>query len=376
MNLKKMNTGISRLLILALVLAMVVSMMAGCQSTEKPDETDSYSPPGLLEGDETEDNTEPSETTTEPEDTQPSAPDAVIGTVVTDTLNIRSTPSTESKIVGQLVRGDTVEILREEPIGDVRWGRIAAGWVRLDYMSLNTDVEEDPTDPSDPDSTDPSENPDETVPEETKPQETKPEADPVMGVVTATELFVREGAGTDHDSVGMKKYGDRVAILEQKGDWGRIDGGWISLNYVYLDGTTGKNTTSGFITGNGLNVRSGPGTKYNSKSSLNAGNKVNILEQITVGDTVWGCTKDGWISMAYVYEPGDNGKNPCKGTVTGDDLSVRSGPGTGYDRISSLNKGAEVTIQERITVGNMTWGYNGRGWISMDYVDVDGETKE
>lgn len=374
MNRKKMSTGISRLLILTLILAMLSSMMAGCQSDENPDETDSYSPPGLLEGDETEPedtSTEPEGTSTQPEESgDPTAPDAVIGTVITDTLNIRSTPSTESKAVGQLVKGDTVEILREEQIGEVRWGRIESGWVCLDYMSLNTDVEEDPTDPE---STDPNASEGEDHPDSTEPKETEPEADPVMGVVTGSQLNVRSGPGTDNDAIGEKNYGDRVAILEQKGDWGRIEEGWISLNYVYQDGTTGKNTTSGFITGNALNVRSGPGTKYESVSSLNAGNKVNILEQITVGDMVWGCTKDGWISMSYVYEPGDDGKNPCTGTVTGDDLSVRSGPGTGYERISSLDKGAEVNIQERITVGNMTWGYNGRGWISMDYVDVAGE---
>lgn len=368
MNRMKLSNRISRLLILSLILAMLASMMAGCQSQEQPDESDSYSPPGLID-----DETEPSET--EPEETIATAPDAVIGTVTSETLNIRSTPSTESNAVGQLKKGDTVEILREVLIGETRWGRIETGWVCLDFMTLNTDVEE-PTDPTDPESTDPNATEGEDDPDETKPEETEPEADPIMGVVTASELNVREGAGTNYDSVNEKKYGDRVAILEQKGDWGRIKEGWISLNYVYLDGTTGKNTASGFITGNGLNVRSGPGTNYTSVKTLNAGNKVSILEQITVGDITWGCTKDGWISMAYVYEPGDDGKNPCTGTVTGDDLSVRSGPGTGYDRLTSLDKGDKVTIQERITVGNMTWGYTGRGWISMDYVDVDGETEE
>lgn len=54
--------------------------------------------------------------------------------------------------------------------------------------------------------------------------------------ITASSLNVRAGAGTQYDAVGYLFYGDRVALLETKDGWGRINHegqeGWISLKYA------------------------------------------------------------------------------------------------------------------------------------------------
>ena len=54
------------------------------------------------------------------------------------------------------------------------------------------------------------------------------------------------------------------------------------------------------MTTDGLRIRSGPGTTYESVGSYNSGDRVKVLEQFTYGDTTWGCTKDGWVSLKYV----------------------------------------------------------------------------
>ena len=87
------------------------------------------------------------------------------------------------------------------------------------------------------------------------------------GIVNTQELNIRSSAGTDGDRVGSLKYGDRVEILEKSGDWGRISKGWISLNYVYQDGTAGSKSAKGIVTTDGLRIRSGPGTTYESVGS-------------------------------------------------------------------------------------------------------------
>jgi uncharacterized protein YgiM (DUF1202 family) len=180
----------------------------------------------------------------------------------------------------------------------------------------------------------------------------------------------------------MYRYGDRVEILEKSGSWGRTSKGWIHLDYIYQDGTTGKNTiANATITGSGLNIRQGPGTGYAVVGSYNNGDKVTILEQFTYGNTTWGCTNKGWISMQYVNNGGsttnnsgtdntvaDGGKT---GTIIASGLNIRAGAGKGYGVVGSLKYGDRVTILEQTTAEGVVWGRVSTGWISMDYVALD-----
>jgi uncharacterized protein YgiM (DUF1202 family) len=50
--------------------------------------------------------------------------------------------------------------------------------------------------------------------------------------VIADCLHIRAGAGTCYKIVGRLYEGTKVTILETKGNWGRINKGWISLDYV------------------------------------------------------------------------------------------------------------------------------------------------
>ena len=382
---KNPSDRIGKLLILTMVLTLLVGTFAGCMGKEA-EETDPQTPPGLL----TDESTDPSETEpvdeTEPTGTEPPADAPVnIATVKEEQVNIRTAPSAESTVIGSLVKGDQVEIVDEETLMGMSWGKILepeTGWIPMDMIDLPGGFVA-PTEPEDPDET----SPDETKPEETKPDETKPADNKddnktnnkgngnttvvARGIVTASELNIRSKAGVDGDRVGSLTAGARVEILEKSGGWGRIDKGWISLDYVYQDGTTGKNTAKGVVTGNQLNVRSGPGTNYGRVSSLNTGDRVNILEQFTIGGTKWGCIDKGWISLDYVYIDGTTGENSGTGTVTGDQLNIRTGPGTTYGTNGSLNKGDTVKILTQIKVGNTVWGCIDKGWISMDYVEMD-----
>lgn len=374
---KNPSDRIRKLLILTMVLTLLVGTFAGCMGKEA-EETDPQTPPGLL----TDESTDPSETEpvdeTEPTGTEPPADAPVnIATVNEEQVNIRTAPSAESTVIGSLVKGDQVEIVDEQTLMRMSWGKILepeTGWIPMDMIDLPGGFVA-PTEPEDPDET----TPEETKPEETKPEETKPNDtqgngnDTVIakGIVTASELNIRDSASTAGNRVGAYTTGARVEILEKKDGWGRTDKGWISLTYVYQDGTAGKNTAKGVVIGNQLNVRSGPGTNYGRVASLNTGDRVNILEQFTIGGTKWGCIDKGWISLDYVYIDGTTGENSGTGTITGDQLNIRTGPGTNYDRVGSLNKGDTVKILTQIKVGNTVWGCIDKGWISMDYVEMD-----
>lgn len=367
------HTWISRLLILTMVLALLVGTFAGCKKEDPDPSENPQTPPNLVETDPTDPvETEPDET--EPSGTGPVAVQDNIATIVADQVNVRAAPSAESTIIGQLEKGDQVEIVDQQTLLGVTWARLAdnKGWICMDLQQISLPggfVE--PTDPTEPD---------ETEPEETEPEETKPNEGTTTGngnntvvakgIVTASELNIRSKAGTDGERVGSLKAGDRVEILEKSGGWGRTSKGWISLDYVYQDGTTGKNTAKGVVTGNQLNIRSGPGTNYGSNGSLNFGARVNILEQFTVNGTKWGCIDKGWISLDYVYIDGTTGENGGTGTVTGDGLNIRTGPGTNYGTNGSLNKGDTIKIYTQIKIGDITWGCTDKGWVSMQYVEI------
>ena len=276
------------------------------------------------------------------------------GVIDVNGLNIRSEASKNGKVQGSYNKGDVVTILETKN----GWGRTNKGWIKMDYVSTagsssSTNKDQDKTD---------------------KPANITGNGSTTVqfrGIVIAKELNIRASASQSSECVGSLKYGNRVEILEKDGTWGRTKDGWISLNYVYQDGATGTKTGSGVVTGSSLNIRSGPGTGYGSVGSYNSGDRIVILEQFTYDGVTWGCTNKGWVSLQYVQMDGTSQGNDKTGTITGDSLNIRSGPGTTYAPVGSLNTGDRVTILNTVVVDGITWGNIDKGWISMAYVKLD-----
>ena len=297
----------------------------------------------------------------EPAPTQPSSntdSQNTKGVVTANGLNIRDEASAAGKIVGSYAKGDVVTILETKN----GWGRTSKGWIKMEYVNTtgtagNTNTGSGSNTNTSTGSTNTSGNGSTTV--------------IARGIVTASELNIRSAASTDSERVGILTYGNRVEILEKSGDWGRTSKGWISLNYVYQDGTTGSKSAKGVVTVDGLRIRSGPGTNYESIGSYNNGDRVKVLEQFTFGETTWGCTDKGWISMSYVYVDGTDIGKTVEGTVTTDDLNIRSGPGTGYESVGKLNTDEVIQVLYQLKVGDTTWGCTSKGWVSLAYVDLD-----
>ena len=154
----------------------------------------------------------------------------------------------------------------------------------------------------------------------------------------------------------------------------------------------------GTITGNKLRIRSGPSTGYSVLGYLNAGDRVEILDQKTTGTSVWAKIDKGWISMNYVKldeqssDP-DNGDSApdantpnggttdkpettpsgaLSGVISGTtQLRIRSGPGTSYGVAGYYRSGTQVLITEQKQGGSIMWGKTEKGWISMNYVKLD-----
>lgn len=369
------NTSkLRKILSLILVMAMMATLFAGCKKDEEPSDTiEPNAGPNIIDP-------SPSEETSAPTETQAVEINENTATVLSQ-INIRSAPTTESVVVGNLYAGDRVEISRRENIGGIDWAYITtpqAGWIVMEYVQMDyipdTPAGSDTTTPAGEDPT-----------EDTKPTDSTS----IKGVITANGLNVREGASKETKIVGNYSKGDVVTIVEQKNGWGRTDKGWILMDYVKTSGsdsstgnqntdtdndkdnTAGNGSTTvqfkGIVTASELNIRADASTTAERVGGLNYGARVEILEK----SGSWGRTKDGWISLDYVYQDGTTGARTAKGIVTGDELNIRSGPGTGYDSVGTLNSGDEVTILFILEVGDKSWGNISKGWISMDYVELD-----
>ena len=299
--------------------------------------------------------------TTKPETTK------VTGiTNVKEWLRVRNGPGTSYSVAGYLGPKEKVEILEQKSVGATKWGRITKGWISLDYVIL--DKTESGTTGN-----------------------TGSTGNAQTGKVTATELLVRSGPGTTYSIISYLTQGASVTVSERKTngslEWGKIANGWICVNYVKFDQTTGSTTTTqpeasaNTVTGTvnvkeWLRIRSGPGTSYAVAGYLSPKQKVTITEQKTAGGMRWGKIAEGWISMDYVIldkeqtsaTPTTSTTQKTTKTIIADCLRVRRDAGTENAIVGYLYYGSKVDVLETKTGSDgATWGRIATGWIHMGY---------
>ena len=218
------------------------------------------------------------------------------------------------------------------------------------------------------------------------PVETQPIGIPAtMGTVTADQLSICKDPGFEIDVDEYYAKGDRVEIHETKAVngalWGYTGKGWVSMSCVRMDdvppnmgepaGPDGVEIVSsgsyavlgyGVVDLGSLNVRVGPGTDYTKIGEVHEGVRYAYYEEFDD----WVRIGDGWVSTEYFYVEGTTAEDATAGTVTTNDLNVRSGPDTTFKRVSSYMENDAVQL---LAVVN-GWGYTEKGWISMIYVEL------
>ncbi len=312
-------------------------------------------------------------------------------TVTANGVNVRQGPGTNYPAISSANTGDQLVITETAEGTGYTWGKFQGGWICLKYTNYDT---------------------------VSKPEPEKP-AEPVIrtGTVKVNDcLRVRSGPSTGYSVVDYLDNGTKVEILEQKivGSmiWGKIEKGWISMDYVVLDPEKTEpeqpsqpeppatepsvpetpevkpepekpapQTWTGTVkVKDFLRVRSGPSTSDKVVGYLSPNERVTITEQTTSNSMTWGKIDKGWISLDYVeLDKTDSGSSAqvWTGTVQVNDfLRVRTGAGTSYAIAGYLSPNERVTITERKTVGGTQWGKIDKGWISLDYVKMDAAASE
>lgn len=125
------------------------------------------------------------------------------GTVISG-LYVRSGAGTNYEVVSTYEEGDEVTILETKD----GWGRTDEGWVSLKYIDFDSGSSSSGSNTN-------------SVGTGT--------------VIADGGLRVRAGAGSNYEVVSGLEYGDRVTILETKNGWGRINAGWVSMDFIDMD---------------------------------------------------------------------------------------------------------------------------------------------
>lgn len=287
----------------------------------------------------------------EPEVTEPVAevPDepetvpATMGTVTAGKLNIRKGPDSNYETAGAYYTGDRIEILETKTEGDTVWGRTNLGWVGMGYVRMDGDA---------------------AIAEENTTAKILSDGKLGVlgyGVVNLGELNVRTGPGEDYAKVGEVKMGIRYAYYQTAENWVRIESGWVSTDYFYIEGSVTDNAFSGEVTEEDLNIRTGPDTSFQSVGTYQKGDTVKILAKVDS----WGYTEQGWVFLKYVEAMAPTySTGTC--TVTRG-LNIRKEPNADSEKVGELIEGTVVTILEV----DGSWGRIDQGWINLQYVKYE-----
>lgn len=122
-------------------------------------------------------------------------------------------------------------------------------------------------------------------------------------------LKIRSGPGTSYQEVGRLAPNEQVVISEQIYNesymWGRIDRGWVCMDYIVIGTAPDYRDTYqvGYIIGavEGVNVRSGPAVSYEQTGRVALGSQVIVTKLHNNGVSEWAYIGNGWICTDYIH---------------------------------------------------------------------------
>ncbi|PLT32568.1 N-acetylmuramoyl-L-alanine amidase [Bacillus sp. V5-8f] len=312
-------------------------------------------------------------------------------------LNMREKPSTSSKVLGTLKKGQVVTAIQQQS----GWTRVSSsgknGWVSSKYLSFIQTVSKTTT----------------TLPVVLT---------PATYYVTAGLLTIREEADPTSSTITTVRKGEAVTLSEKQmisgKEWGKVKTasgktGWTPLSYLKAKDsaeaaptpapapTPGATTTvKYYVTGaSSLNIRKDPNTTSAVLTAVKNGEAVTLYEKKVVAGRQWGRVKTasgkiGWASMTYlstkppvvasssikgkiiVIDPGHGGSDPGaigKGKTqekvinlqTANELKVLlENAGAKVIMTRTSNTSRKLELQERVDISHK---YKADVFISIHY---------
>ncbi|MEG2247083.1 MAG: SH3 domain-containing protein, partial [Peptostreptococcaceae bacterium] len=244
----------------------------------------------------------------------PSYTNTTTKTVNTDSLNVRSGPSTSYGVVGSLKRGTKVSVISE-----------SNGWSKIIFnnkecYTSSRYLDSGSNSPGDNDTN----NGSDTTVKETK-------------EVNTNSLNIRSGPSTSYSKIGSLSKGSKIEVISESNGWSKIlynnKGAYVSSRYLDKISSGNNNNESDTetvketkqVNTSSLNVRSGPSTSYSKIGSLSKGSKIGVISESNGWSKILYNNKVAYVSSQYLDKissdsAGDNNSS-------GSDVVI-SGPGT------------------------------------------------
>ena len=337
------------------------------------------------------------------------------GVVNVDALNVRKGASTSESSYGMIYHNAKVEILAQSgswyKVRCTVNGSSQVGYVYAEYITKTADSNSNNNNNTD-----------------------NNEQSLGKGIVNVDLLNVRSGAGTSNNRIDQIRKNTEVEILSQVGSWYKVSytsGGSKKTGYVSAEYITKVNSSttpsepetpstpdtfeekSGIVNADVLNVRSGAGTNYSKLGTISQNASVKVIGQegswYKISCVINGATREGYVSAEFITIVENNNNNSNNndnnnqdnnnnssntdvagktGTLTGNGVNFRTGPGTNYNSHGMLSMGTIVNIKGKegdwykvtaVINGSLKEGYIYAEWVKVvgsDDSPYEGETDE
>jgi uncharacterized protein YgiM (DUF1202 family) len=225
----------------------------------------------------------------------------------------------------------------------------------------------------------------------------------VSAMIAGDSVKLRNGPGLEYDDVTRLSGGTAVQVIGRYGEWLQLQQGaeqavyWVARELVDIPEASFYTLFEvrqdsippppppkvGTVLDSGLNLRDGPGTNYVSMLKLDPGQELALVEQyqgwlhVAAGDI------DGWVKAEFLgigqgimhrvplTETIPDPNPPLIGAVNENSVNLRKGPGSAYDRLGSVNAGAQVDLLAR----HKDWfkvqmGDGSKAWIFSELLNI------
>ena len=270
------------------------------------------------------------------------------GATTTTAVNFRTGPSTGYSIISTLPAGAKVVVSSESGNG---WSKVVyngtTGYISSDYLSFSNELS----------------------------------GSFGTGTINASYVRMRSGPGTDSSILGTYSSGTAMEVTGVNGNWYQVSyngtTGYVRSDYMSLSGAAGDGSsssssgTAGTVKGSDVRLRSGPSTTSNILGTYNTGTAMTITGSSGNWYAVTYNGTSGYVCKDYMTTTKPGGDTPSSssaGYIKGNDVRLRSGPGTSYSILGTYNNGTPLTITgtsgewTAVTLGGVN------GYVNSTYV--------
>lgn len=236
-----------------------------------------------------------------------------IAIVNTDGLNFRNGAGTSYSIIKVLNKGEKVEVISESN----GWSKVKhdsrLGYVASQYIDKTT-------------------------------------TNYIIKEVNTDGLNVRTGPSTSYASIGKLNTGDKVEVISESAGWSKINynnkTAYVSSGYLKAVSTTTPSTTEQYkeikvVNTDGLNVRKGPSTSYESIGKIDKGTNVEVISESNGWSKINYKNTTAYVATKYLDKISSNEQVPP--VVGGDSVENVNGAAINY-------KGLNYTLQDHVEV--------------------------